>query len=415
MKIIAILLCFLFAVHASQENKIVLVTFSNKQLAIKSLKEFIQLHHPLFEHNSTTTPIEAGLFQSQQYYFVALKPFASRDAAKKILQKLQSDYPTAYISSYPNSTNHLILSRPVVANDDNNSTKPTETTVQEKAVPPLLLEQEFLEPLSIEEILNTTSSHNVTATTVETKPVKTVQNIQSVLYFSYGLLTLLIFSIVILVLKNHRLKEQLNYKQALLNAREIPEDTVTDKHIPIHVVDLARYIKTPLNQAVQEHASLLALKSIQQIQTCLNDIITIDSFMHGDVYIKNRTFPLHYITEDIAKRYQLTFDVSSDLPSTLVGSVETLEHIFLRLSYINIATIAIGSVSHSDESILLQFTLTYDGIENHAVDNAIVKQFVLSVGGTLSPNLDNYNTRSISMFTLPFLHAEKNSLKIKRP
>ncbi len=417
MKIIALLLCSLFVLYANQKSKIVLITYSNKHLAIKSLKEFIGLHHTLFEHNTTTSSIEAGVFQSQQYYFVALKPFASRDVAQHVLQKLQSDYPSAYISSYPNSVNRLIMSQPVVIYEHNTSTQPIEKKTQKALEPPILLEEEFLEPLSIEEIINTTSSHNVTlpSKTATNKPVATQQDIQPILYISYGLLTLLLFALIILIIKNHRLKGQINYKQALLNARETVQQETSSKPIPISAVDLAHYVKTALNQAIKEEAALLARKPVQQIQTCMNDMITIDSFMHGEVYIKNQTFPLHYITEDIAKRYQLTFDISSEVPYSLIGSIETIEHIFLRLSYINVTTITIESLSHSEESVVLQFTLSYDGIENHAVDHAIIRQFVLSVGGNVTPNLDNYDTRPITVFTLPFLHNEEDSLKIKRP
>ncbi len=416
MKIIALLFVLCLFLYAEQ-SKIVLITYSNKQTAIESLKKFLVSHRTLFhERNNTTSSLEAGVFQSQQYYFLALKPFATRHAAEKILQQLQSNYPSAYISSYPNAVNHLVLSQPVRGNATKSTTQPTQSTAQKKRESPIVLEQEFLEPLSIEEIIHTTTPHHTAVKNVETKAIATQpKSIQPILYFSYLLLSILILAVVVLVVKNHRLKGQIHYKQALLNTHNVVEHDDTAKHIPIQTIDLAHYVKTALTQAINEHAALLALKPIQQIQTCMNDLVTIDSFMHGEVYIKNREFPLRYITEDIAKRYRLTFECSSNVPHRLIGSVETLEHIFLRLSYTNITTISIDSVSHSDESIQLQFTLVYEGIENHAVDYGIIKQFVLSVGGTLTPKLDDYDIRPISMFTLPFLHVEENTSKIKRP
>ncbi len=420
MKTILLLLCSAFMLYANQESKIVLITYSNQDLALQSLKKFIVSHRALFKHTPALKPVDIGVFQSQQYYFVALKPFATRGAAQQVLEKIQADYASAYISSYPNSANRLIMSQPLIANDNNDSKKPTKTAL------PVVLEKEFLKPLSIEEIIQTTSSRNNTMTpktmtpketeAVQLKqPIQAEQNTQSLLYVSYGVCLLFLGAIVMLIWKNHRLKGQINYKQALLNRHTIAQHDIPKKQISIDPVDLAHYVKSALNQAIKEEADLLASKPVQQVQTCMNDIVTIDSFLHGEVYIKNRTFTLQYIAEEIAKRYQLTLNIASDVPHAFIGSVETIEHIFLRLSYTNIAALTVESLSQSDESLLLEFTLAYDGIENHTVDHAIIKQFVLSVGGTVTPNLESYDTRPISAFTLPFLHAEDNSVKIKRP
>ena len=418
MKIIILLFGALVILLAARESKIVLVTYSKQHLAVKNFKAFIASHRALLQRTHTTTPIDIGVFQSQQYYFIALKPFATRHAAQKLLQQLHPYYPSAYISSYPNSVNHLMMSQPLVVSEPSMTLQPTKTPPidQDNNTSAIRLEQEFLKPLSIEEIIHTTTSNNTAVQPDRIQPSKsTPKNFQPILYFGYMFITMLIVLIIILIVKNHRLKGRLGYQQALLNARNILHDDAKEKKIPIHAVDLARYIQTALSRAMKEQPELLALKPVQQIQTCINDIIIIDSFMHGEVYIKNREFPLRYLTEDLAKRYQLTFEVSSTLPDTLIGSVETIEHIFLRLSYVNTQTITIESRTQSDEHMVLQFSITYDGVENHAIDYAIIKEFILSVGGTLTPNLEHYDSRTISVFTLPFLLTDKNSLKINRP
>ncbi len=429
MKVITLLLCLFIYLYADSENKIVLITYSNKALAQESLHTFVTSHHTFFKQLHVDKPIDIALFQSQQYYFLALKPFATREAAQQILNTLRSFYPSAYISSYPNAVNRLITSKPLVS-------PPTPSNDQQvapddvNAVSPVVLEKEFLEPLSLEEILHTGSTdanstsnnssisvkkhpHHSQAQHVQTLP--TDQHHNPILYLSYSIIVLLTIALIVLMLKKRRLDSLVQYQQALLNRQEHSRhENIPTIHID--VVDLSRYIHTALQHALKEDHTATASKPLHKIQTCVTDILSINSFMHGELYIQNREFPLSYITQELAHRYALECEVSKELPQKLLGCIDIIERIFLRLSYIHVEKIGIEGIAANEETLQLECSLTYkQNAPCSQIDNELIKELVNSIGGSVSPQRDNYALRHITLLTLPLQLVEEDSLKVKRP
>ncbi len=381
--------------YSSQEYKIVLATYSTQSVAMKEIEIFKTFYDAALHDGLQQYRLEIAVLESRNYYPIILKSFKDRATALYVLTIVKHIYPSSFVSLYPNPSNQLIYSKTL----NNILQKPLPITPKKVAIERVyeaIKPTEHLKPKEI--VLKEEAS----------------QSIAPILYFSYFLFTLLIIVILLLALLNHRLKRRLKDQCALFdvhaNIKEIKTSLLHVNHI-----ELSHYIQTALQQAFKEQPALKTLKSIQQIQSCTNDILTINALLQGESYIKNSKFLLSHITVDIAKRYNLTFKTKYTIPNVLIGSFKEVEHIFSKLSFFKISTITIEIMHQDIESIQLKFILHYNDIENRAIDNELIKQFIMIIEGVPFLKNENSATKCIESFTLPFKLLQDNNYSIKRP
>ncbi len=414
MKLFIILFLTTFHLCASQENKIVLATYSTQGTAMKKIDIFRTFYDANLHSELQQYHLEIAVLKSRNYYPIVLKPFKDRATALNVLKTLKHVYPSAFVSLYPNPSNQLIYSK-ILENLPHKSLPITpEKVVVEKTSEVTKATLIVAQPTIL------SKSHNIIKPTEHLKSKKIVlkeepsQSIAPILYFSYFLLTLLIIAVFLLALLNHRLKHRLKDQHTLFNTHENIQKTETS-FLHVNHIELSHHIQTALQQAFKEQPALKTLKPIQQIQSCTNDILTINALLHGESYIKNSEFLLSHITADIAKRYNLIFETKYTIPNVLIGSLKEVEHIFSRLSFFKISTITIDIVRQDIESIQLQFILHYNEIENRAIDNELIKQFIMIIEGVPFLKNENSATEYIESFTLPFKLPQDSHYRVKRP
>jgi len=402
MKHLVLLLLIMLSLYASEEKKIVLATYFSEKEARQGLKKSQTLFDATFETLKKEKHFNIALYKSKKYYILVLDPFKNIATARKVLPYAKKYYPSAFISNHSKKINTLIAS--------------ASTTVEPKEKPvikevPIVFEEEFLKPITIDEILNTSNIKKEPKTieknvTQEKLHVKSTPSFSSVLYFVYTLLTLLIITLVVLILKNSTLKRQVKDRDKILKAHlnrvDKEEEKTTDE---ISSVELCQYLR---------HALLHESEPLEKILNSVDDILNVDALLHGKSYVKNREFQLSEITRTIAKRHNITFEIDKSIAKTLIGDIEIIERIFLRLSYLLLQKVTLKMLSYDEENIELEFNLEYLKEADNSVDTRLSIELIHFIDGSVTLN-EGESHETLLSFTLPFSLVQDSNFRVKRP
>jgi hypothetical protein len=402
MKHLVLLLLITLSLFASQEKKIVLATYFNEKEALQGLKKSQTLFDATLSTLQEEKQFNIALYKSKKYYILALDPFQNIAAAREILPYAKKFYPSAFLSNHSKKINTLIASKTAAKKEQK------EPLIKEV---PIVFEEEFLKPITVDEILNTAKvktepkpvEHNVTQKKLH---VKNSASFSSVLYFIYALLTLLIITLVMLVLKNSTLKHQLKDRDKILKAHLNRVDKEEDRSgDEISSVELCQYLR---------HALLHESEPLEKILNSVDDILNVDALLHGKNYVKNREFQLSEITRTIAKRHGITFEVDDTIAKTLIGDIEILERIFLRLSYLLLQKVTLKTLSYDEESIELEFHLEYLKEVQNSIDTRLSVELIHFIDGSVTLSQSSANAY-ITHFKLPFSLVQDSTFRVKRP
>ena len=270
---------FLFTtlyLFAAQEKKIILATFFNEKEAVKGLQKAKTAFDSDFYALQKKHNFKIALFSSRDHYILALNPFKNLAAAGKILPHAKRAYSSAFISNHSKKANQLISTVSVDA-------PPKEKTSKKEN--PIVLQAEFLKPITVNEILKSSKPKEIkkSKSEPEVSHLKTTPSMSGIFYFFYGLLTILIIALLVMILKNSGLKRRIKERDKILKAHlnPIAKDIILNKTSSITSIKVAEYIDDALKNE---------LNSISKIQNLIEDILNVDSLLHGKAYVSQYLF-----------------------------------------------------------------------------------------------------------------------------
>lgn len=399
MKYISLFLLTSLCLLAVQEKKIILAIFFNEKEARAGLKKSVAAFDNEFYALQNNSNFQIALLHSKNHYILALKPFKNIAAAKRVLPYAKQAYASAFISNYSKKINQLISTTAVTFVKEKEVAKPTKDD-------PIILKEEFLKPITVSDLINSSESHKPEKN-VKAISVKPTESISTILYFFYALLSILIITLLIMVLRNSALKRELKHRDKILKT-DLNHFNYENRELSssIDTIELCKYLDKTLSHKAT---------SIAEVQHLIDDILKVDALLHGNGYMNNREFQLSEITHAIAKRHSIVFNVKQSIPKTLIGDIYFIERIFLRFSYMSLKGISITNTLQNEEQIVLEFIPDgiYENI-NH-VDTTLIVQLVSLLDGSINIVESDNRERLIKSFTLPFKLVEDSNYRVKRP